>query len=376
MKIVVAGAAGLLGWHIASRFHALNCAAEFSGTPRPFEIVRVDRAAFNDAEALRSCIANAAAVVHCAGQNRGPEEQIEAANPAIASLLLDACTKTGAAPHIVYTNSIHAEADTPYGRSKRLAGEKFAASGLPYTDLVLPHVFGEGAKPNYNNVTATFIERVISGNRPSINPDGSVELVHAGRVADLVVGIVRARDTRTVRPKGKAISVAELYEMLQSMHQSYERDVFPALSDPFELALFNTYRSALYPAAFPRYPRLNDDTRGRLFEAVKGGSGGQTFVSWTEPGATRGNHFHLGKVERFLVLEGEGLIRMRAVLGHDVREYPVSGDRPAVVDMPTMVTHSIENTGPKPMLTLFWTNEIFDPAVPDTYRDDVLGATR
>ncbi len=110
-----------------------------------------------------------------------------------------------------------------------------------------------------------------------------------------------------------------------------------------------------------------------LFEAVKGGGGGQTFLSWTEPGVTRGDHFHLSKVERFLVLEGEAVIRIRRVLGKEVWEYRVDGRVPAAVDMPTLHTHSIENVGARPLLTLFWTHDIFEPSAPDTYADPVLG---
>jgi UDP-2-acetamido-2,6-beta-L-arabino-hexul-4-ose reductase len=43
-----------------------------------------------------------------------------------------------------------------------------------------------------------------------------------------------------------------------------------------------------------------------------------------------------------------------------------------VVDIPPGLTHSIENTGADEMLTLFWTNEIFDPKHPDTHFVNVL----
>lgn len=375
MRIVVTGAAGLLGWHVASHIHARNCAAQFAGDPTPFDLVRVERTTFGDSLALRQAVAGADVIVHCAGQNRGPEDEIEAANPAMAAALLAACVQRGCEPHLIYTNSIHATADTAYGRSKRYAGELFAASGLPYTDLVLPHVFGEGARANYNNVTATFVHHIITGTRPAINANGQVELVHAGAVAELVLDAINYRPERT-RAAGRTLSVLELFEKLAELHGSYERDVFPDLVDPFTVALFNTYRSALYPGGYPRYSKLHDDQRGRLFEAVKTGSGGQTFLSWTEPGETRGNHFHLNKVERFLVLEGQATIRLRPALGSPIHEYRVDGAKPAPVDMPTLFTHSIENTGPARMLTMFWTNEIFDPAAPDTYRDSVLGAAQ
>ncbi|MGB0798633.1 MAG: capsule biosynthesis protein CapF, partial [Planktomarina sp.] len=131
-------------------------------------------------------------------------------------------------------------------------------------------------------------------------------------------------------------------------------------------------RAASYPDTWPRPLTLNTDARGTLFEAVKGGGGGQTFLSTTQPGVTRGDHFHLGKVERFLVVQGEAIIRIRKVLTQDVWEYPVSGTTPAPVDMPTLHTHSIENVGDTPLLTLFWTHDQFDPSNPDTFADKVL----
>ena len=118
--------------------------------------------------------------------------------------------------------------------------------------------------------------------------------------------------------------------------------------------------------------KLNTDARGTLFEAVKGGGGGQTFLSTTNPGVTRGDHFHLAKVERFLVVQGEAVIRIRKVLEDTISEYRVSGDAPAPVDMPTLHTHSIENVGEGELLTLFWTHDLFDPANPDTFADKVL----
>jgi UDP-2-acetamido-2,6-beta-L-arabino-hexul-4-ose reductase len=39
--------------------------------------------------------------------------------------------------------------------------------------------------------------------------------------------------------------------------------------------------------------------------------------------------------------------------------------------MPVFYTHNITNVGEGPMLTLFWSNEIFDPADPDTYFEEV-----
>jgi UDP-2-acetamido-2,6-beta-L-arabino-hexul-4-ose reductase len=371
-RIVITGAKGLIGWHAHARMHAANCAATFKGEPIPFDIVALDHAAFDDDAALQAAVDGAQAVLHFAGVNRAPDDMVEAANPAIASRLAKACRITGDKPHIVYANSTHAASDTPYGRSKRIAGEVLSRVGGGYTDMVLPHIFGEGARPRYNNVTATFIEAVIAGETPDINPEGRVALLHAGAAAEAALDAAINRTTGTLRPETHAIAVTDLFELLQQFHANYQANIYPDLGDPFTVALFNSYRAALYPSGFPRPLKLNADARGTLFEAVKGGGGGQTFLSTTQPGITRGDHFHLNKVERFLVVQGEAMIRIRKVLSDEVWEYRVSGDAPAPVDMPTLHTHSIENTGDTELLTLFWTHDLFDPANPDTFADKVL----
>jgi len=373
MKIVVTGAGGLIGHHAAVRLHAQNCAARFKNLPEPNDIVHVDHSAFADDKALKAALAGADAVLHFAGVNRASDADLASGNPDIAKRLVAMCRAVDADPHIIYANSIHATLDTVYGNSKRVAGEILEAGTNRYTSLVLPHIFGEGARPHYNNVTATFIDRVIKSEQPDVNPAASVNLLHAGRAAQAAIDTAMAGTTGIIAPEGRSISVLELLEKIEFFHACYANETFPNLSDPFDLELFNSYRTALYPAGYPRLLKQNSDARGTLFEASRGGGGGQTFLSWTKPGVVRGDHFHLEKVERFLVVQGEAIIRIRPVLGREVWECRVSGEVPAAVDMPTLHTHNIENVGDTPLLTLFWTNAIFDPAAPDTYADPVNG---
>ncbi|MCF6445718.1 NAD-dependent epimerase/dehydratase family protein [Nereida sp. MMG025] len=372
MKIVVTGARGLIGWHAHARLYAANCAASFQGSDTPYEIAPLGHTDFKDDAKLEDALTGADAVLHFAGVNRAPDDEVEAANPAIARRLIAACNAVGATPHIVYANSTHAASDTPYGRGKRIAGEVLAKGAGRYTDLVLPHIFGEGARPYYNNVTATLIDKLLAGETPDVNPEGRVILCHAGAAAQAAIDAVLGGHTGVLEPDARPMSVPDLLGKLQGFHDSYGANIYPDLTDPFDVALFNSYRAASYPDGWPRPLKLNTDARGTLFEVVKGGGGGQTFLSTTEPGVTRGDHFHLDKVERFLVVQGKAVIRIRKVLTDEVWEYPVSGDAPAPVDMPTLHTHSIENVGQGPLLTLFWTHDLFDPQNPDTFADKVL----
>lgn len=372
MKIVVTGAAGLIGWHTGVRLHALNCAAKFKGNAEPIELVQIGHAEFDDAAVLQAAVRNADAVLHFAGVNRAPDDIVEQANPQISRQLIDACQAVNSDPHIVYANSTHAASDTPYGRSKQLAGEILAGNVTRFTNLVLPHIFGECAKPFYNNVTATLIRQILTGEQPTVNPDGQVQLLYAGDAAQAAIDAVTQGKTGDITPQPKPVGIPDLLEKLQSFHKSYQENIYPDVRDPFDLALFNSYRADSYPNGWPRPLTLHTDARGTLFEAVKGGGGGQTFLSTTVPGITRGDHFHLHKLERFLVIQGEAIIRVRKVHSDEVWAYRVSGAAPAPVDMPTLHTHSIENIGQEPLLTLFWTHDLFDPQNPDTFADKVI----
>ena len=371
MKIVVTGAGGLIGWHASARLHALNCQARFRGEAEPHEIITLDRAAFNDDAALADALSGADIVLHFAGINRATEDEQEHGNIALARRLTDALATHAPRATVAYTNSTHEASDNAYGRGKRGAAEVFATRDAPFINLILPHIFGEGGRPFYNNVTGTLCQQIVDGEEPTINPEGAVELVHAGDAAQAMIDLSLAGESIRHRMDGRKMAITALHEKLVGFHENALKTIYPDLSDPFDVALYNTYRQHLYPAFFPREVTVNSDDRGRLFECVKGGGGGQTFVSWTEPGVTRGEHFHLHKVERFMVLEGTATIAMRKVLTDETHVFEVSGDTPSFVDMPTLWTHNITNTGTEPLITLFWTHDLFDPAAPDTYADKV-----
>ncbi len=372
MKIAITGARGLLGWHSAARLHAQNCQASFKGGSPPYELVLIDHPKFVDTSALAEALKGADAVLHWAGVNRGTEDQVAAANPAISRRLVEGCQAAGIAPHIVYANSTHAAGDTFYGRSKRIAGEILADfAGERYTNLILPHIFGECAKPYYNNVTATIIDQLWEGVTPTLNPDGRVQLLHAGDAAQIAIDAALGGVGGVLSPEGRDIRVVELYEKLKGFHALYVANIFPDLSDPFDLALFNSYRSGGFPKHYPRPLKVNSDTRGMLFESAKGGNASHTFLSTTLPGQRRGEHFHYDLVERFLVVQGEALLQIRKVLTDEVTEFRVSGDTPVAIDQIPFHTHNIINDGDQPVVTFFWTHRMFDPARPDTYADPV-----
>lgn len=364
-RIGVTGAKGLIGWHLRSYLH---------GQPE-IEAVPADRSAFASDEALGEFVSRCDAVVHLAGMNRGDDGEIERTNVDLVARLIRALEKSNSAAHVVFASSAHIDRDTAYARSKRKGTELLEAwgarSGGRVTILVLPHVFGESGRPFYNSVVSTFCHQLATGDKPEIKIDGDLELLHAQRVAEIAVDAILRGQTGRLVPVGEKMKVSELLVKLRGLADSYLGMVVPDLRHPLDLDLFNTYRSYLFPRHYPVSLQLRTDPRGALFEAVKTHNGGQSFISTTKPGITRGNHYHRRKMERFLVIQGKAVIRLRRLFSGEVVEYAVDGAVPQYIDMPTLHTHSITNTGAGEVVTLFWSHEIFDPAAPDTYAEKV-----
>ena len=55
----------------------------------------------------------------------------------------------------------------------------------------------------------------------------------------------------------------------------------------------------------------------------------------------------------------------------ELKEYLVSGEVPETVEMPLNWAHNIQNIGEGEMKLVVWTNEVFDPSDPDTFREEV-----
>ena len=365
-RIGITGVNGLIGWHLRCRLHALG----------DVEIILADRQTFKTDDALQAFVSRCDGLVHLAGMNRGDDMEVERVNVELARQLVLALENTDSRPHVVFASSTHVDRATAYGRSKRAAGDIMKSwserAGALFTNLILPHVFGEHGRPFYNSVVSTFCYQLAVGDIPRIDIDGQLELLHAQEVAQLVVDSFLQGNKGEVRPAGYHISVGQMLERLETLSEFYlKRGIIPRLDDMLNLHLFNTFRSYLFPDRYPWALQLHADNRGALFEAVKSKQGGQTFFSITRPGITRGDHFHFDKVERFLVVSGQGVIRLRRMFDNKIHEFHVDGASPSFIDIPSLHTHNISNTGGGDLLTLFWAHEIFDPQHPDTFPEKV-----
>lgn len=366
MKIAISGPNGFLAWH-------MRCAL---AARQEQDVVAIGRPEFQSRHLMDAALYNADSVVHLAGVNRAPDQEIASLNPTLARLLAEGIARAHKPITVVYANSIQSHGNSIFGRAKAEAAAILRSTcekvGGPFVNVILPNVFGEHGQPFYNSVTATFCHQLATGKEPEIQINRDLQLMHAQAVAELLLHAAAKPNKSDFPVEGQILSVSDLLRKLREISGPYLEGRLPDLSDSFTRDLFNTYRSHTFPAMWPILPVKHADARGELVESVRGAGGEtQVFFSRTKPGFTRGNHFHLRKVERFMVLEGDASIKLRRLFTDEVIEFKVSGETPAIIDMPTMWTHSITNIGNKDLLTLFYADDQYNPDDPDTYWVDV-----
>ena len=333
-------------------------------------------------EELLAAAAEADFAFHLAGVNRPTDPaDFQKGNADFTRQLLTLLKERGKRPPVLLSSSIQAALENPYGQSKLSAEQAVADYGRETGSAVylyrLPNVFGKWSRPNYNSAVATFCHNVARGLPITVNdPSVTLRLVY---IDDVVEEFLRAMEGQphregewcTVQPVHE-VNLGHMAELIQSFPALRDSLTAPDQSDPLVKKLYATYLSFLPPEDFSRPTVTHADQRGSFTELLHMGSRGQVSLNVSKPHITKGDHWHQTKHEKFIVLQGEGVIRFRKVGDSTVIAYKVSGENLTVVDIPTGYTHSIENTGDTDMLTLMWANEVFDPAHPDTLRLPVL----
>ncbi|RRQ48849.1 NAD-dependent epimerase/dehydratase family protein [Maribacter algicola] len=376
IRVGITGQAGFIGYHL---YQTLALREDVT-------LVDFERSYFQENRKLEKFVSTCDVIVHLAAMNRHEDPQvIYDTNVDLVQKLIQTCKATGAKPHILFSSSSQEEKDNLYGKSKKAGKQLFmewaARSGGKATSLTIPNVFGPFGKPNYNSVVATFCHKVARDEEANIINDGKVGLIYINElIAHFVSVIFGTTSGETIGANGYALNIApnhyvkvsKILALLKQYKMDYmENGIFPNLEDPFEKALFNTFRCYVPEEHYPVKFTKHTDNRGSFVEIARTQTPGQFSFSTTVPGITRGNHFHTRKAERFAVISGKARIQLRRIGTKEVINYDLDGDEPAYVDMPIWYTHNITNVGDTELITLFWINEPYDPADADTYFENV-----
>jgi UDP-2-acetamido-2,6-beta-L-arabino-hexul-4-ose reductase len=370
-KIGITGQHGFIGQHLYNTLSLLK---------DKFELIPFNKSIFQSRESLQKWVGECDVIIHLAALNRHEDENvIYTENLRLANLLKDALAAVDVKPHVIISSSTQEEKDTIYGKSKKEARSTLAAwsevYGAVFTGLIIPNVFGPFGKPFYNSGIATFCYQLCNSQKAVIKTDALLHLIYIDELCEVFINIIEQKVNNPYFEVAATAKkrVSEVKDQLESYQEKYlERGVLPCFQSIFDRNLFNTFRSYIdHQTFFPRFLKLNTDQRGTFVETVKLEQGGQISFSTTAPGITRGNHFHIRKIERFVVIKGKALIELRKFNDNQKISFELDGIAPAYVDMPVWYTHNITNIGNEELYTIFWINELYNPLDPDTYFEPV-----
>jgi len=367
--ILITGAGGFVGRNLVATLHAMGC--------KDLLLFEKD----DTVETLADYCRRAAFVVHLAGINR-PKDPSEfySGNAGLTDTMLRLLAEAGNQAPVLVTSSIQAALDNDYGKSKKQAEDAiFAhgqATGAPVYVFRMEGVFGKWCRPNYNSVVATFCHNIARGLPIEVrDPAYELPLVYIDDVVSCILDAMQEGNAQRdaegycrIHPVHR-VTLGRLAELIEGFAQARKGSLaVPCVApDSFEKKLYSTFLSYLPTDQFAYDLTMHCDDRGSFTEALRTPERGQVSVNISRPGIVKGNHWHHTKNEKFLVVQGEGVIRFRRIDSDEVITYHVSGKKLQVVDIPCGYTHNIENVGSEDMVTVMWANECFDPDHPDTF---------
>jgi len=362
MKVLVTGANGFIGKNLCLHLQEQD-----------LEVVKfIHEMPVSD---LINKLEGVSFIFHLAGVNRPKEvNEFFVGNKTFTEGLCDSIRACGRPIPVIYTSSIQAEINNPYGVSKLDAENALIAlerdTGSPVYLFRLPNVFGKWSQPNYNSVVATFCYNIANELPIQINDPSSVlHLVYIDDVVKHFIRLLQEQPSGVLRPivsPAFTLTVGELAQQIILFNKSRESIVTEAVGEGFTRALYSTYLSFLRPEQFSYQLTEHVDARGRFVEMLKTKDSGQFSFFTAHPGVTRGGHYHHSKNEKFLVIQGRARFRFRHVNTEEIYELFTEGGKPQVVETVPGWSHDIANIGSGEMIVLLWANEIFDRQHPDT----------
>lgn len=399
MNILITGANGFVGRNLAENLMNIkNSKNRTRPNLKIDEIYRYDIG--NTAGELDEYCKKADFVFNLAGVNR-PDDKSEfmRGNVGFLETLLDSLRRNGSRAAVMLSSSVQASlegryAGSVYGQSK-LAGENLLISygeikGIKTLVYRFPNLFGKWCRPNYNSAVATFCNNIANDLPITVNDENTeLELLY---IDDLIEEMLDALEGKEHRcrfdalnvipdsdgkycycPVTHKITLGEIVNYLNEFSAQPSTLVMPEIPDgSFKKKLYSTYLSYLPEDKIAFDLKMNRDSRGSFTELLKTEGCGQFSVNVSNPGVTKGQHWHNSKWEFFIVVSGSARIEMRRIGDEKVIKFDVSGENMRAVHMLPGYTHNIINLSEtEPLVTVMWANERFDPSRPDTFAENV-----
>ncbi len=395
MKVLVTGSKGFVGRNLCAQLRNIQ-----EGKVKCYEALTLSVIYEYDIdstqEELEEACKNCDFVFNLAGVNRPQsQEEFMQGNFGFASTLLDTLKKYNNTCPVMLSSSAQASlsgrfGNSNYGRSKKAGEDLFLSYSDETGSRVLiyrfPNLFGKWCRPNYNSVIATFCNNIANDLPIQVNdPAVELELLYIDDLVDEMMVALKGEEHRcefkglAVIPSNEGkycycpithnVTLGEIVELLNKFKEQPKSLLIPEIPfNSFAKKLYSTYLSYLPKEKTSFELKMNVDARGSFTELLKTVNCGQFSVNISNPGVTKGQHWHNTKWEFFIVVRGKALIQQRRIDSDEVLNFEVSDEKMEAVHMLPGYTHNIINlSDTETLITLMWANEALDSNKPDTY---------
>jgi UDP-2-acetamido-2,6-beta-L-arabino-hexul-4-ose reductase len=240
-KVLITGANGFFGKNLVRKL-------EKGGDFLIFKYVRSD--SLND---LDSYIKNSDFIFHFAGEVKldSGAKKLKQSNVILTENIIILLNKYNKKTPIVYASSIHAITQTnEYGKTKRqsevLIEKHCQKQGVKYCIFRLPHVFGEGARPNHNSVISTWIFNSI--NDLEINIYNRRIKMNYVYIQDLLCDFTRCLDDNINNKESYVVpecvystTLGAVFDYIVDFKRNIDNKNYAVKDDEFKDKLFTTY---------------------------------------------------------------------------------------------------------------------------------------
>ncbi|KLE04664.1 hypothetical protein AF78_07995 [Aliarcobacter butzleri L353] len=238
-NILVTGSKGFIGKNLLKKLEIKN-----------FNILEFNR---NDSlKNLEDKIIKSDFIIHLAGEVRpnSSDDDFKNSNMLLTKNIVDILYKCDKKIPILMASTIHAKfLKNEYGKTKREAEvliEKYSKEkDINCTIYRLPHVFGEGCKPNYNSVISTWIYNSI--NNLDINCfDRTIEMhyVYVQDIVDEFISIIKNQISNEIYIEPKKVyetTLGEVVDLIDEFKHNFIRQDYKANGSEFKEKLYITY---------------------------------------------------------------------------------------------------------------------------------------
>lgn len=239
LSILVTGSKGFIGKNLLKKLD--------SNSFNTLEFNRDD-----SLESLEKLILQSDFIVHLAGEVRpnSSSDDFKSSNTLLTQNIVDVLRKNNKHTPILMASTIHAKLlKNEYGKTKREAEvliENYSKDTNTKCFIYrLPHVFGEGCKPNYNSVISTWIYNSIHD--MEINCfDRSIQMhyVYVQDIVDEFVSIIGKQNSQEMYIEPKSIfetTLGEVVDFIDEFKQNIGFQDYSPQTSEFKQKFYKTY---------------------------------------------------------------------------------------------------------------------------------------